>query len=101
MLIPIILVSIWLLLMLQSGLAEYRYYQSVKTLEPELWGKLGSPKFLKIPVVFISPKGAKLLKGATDKTVCVLASRHRQAGIQFLTYVVLVLVGCIVYFKTA
>jgi len=32
--------------MLRSGLAEYQYYQSVKTLEPQIWEQLGSPKWL-------------------------------------------------------
>ncbi|WP_281557504.1 hypothetical protein [Thalassomonas sp. RHCl1] len=101
MLISIVLISIWALLMFRSGVAEYKYYQSVKTLEPEIWEKLGSPKFLKIPLVFISPKGSKLLRGISNNAICELAHRHRQAGIQFLSYVVLVLVVSIVYFKVA
>ena len=97
----IVLVSIWALLMLRSGIVEYKYYQSVKTFEPDIWQKLGSPKFIKIPFVFVSPKGAKLLREVSNKTVCELAIKHRQAGIQFLAYVVLVLVISIVYFKIA
>jgi len=87
--------------MLRSGVAEYRYYQSVRTLEPEIWEKLGSPEFLKIPLVFVSPKGSKLLRSVTDKTVCKLARQHRHAGIQFVSYVVLVLATSIVFFKIA
>lgn len=101
MLILIILMSIWGLLMFRSGVAEYKYYQSVKALEPEVWEQLGSPKYLKIPIVFVSPNGSKLLSGISNKAVCELANRHRQAGIQFLSYVVLVLVIGIVYLKTA
>ncbi|WDD96562.1 hypothetical protein [Thalassomonas actiniarum] len=101
MLLSIVLVSIWALLMFRSAAAEYKYYQSVKTLEPEIWEKLGSPKFLMIPLVFISPKGSKLLQSISNNAICELARRHRQAGIQFLSYVMLVLVISIVYFKIA
>ena len=61
MVILVLLASIWAFLMLRSCIAEYQYYQSVKTLEPEIWSKLGSPKYLKIPIVFVSAKGSKLL----------------------------------------
>jgi hypothetical protein len=101
MLIPALLVTIWAFLMLRSGLAEYKYYQSVKTLEPEIWAQLGSPKYLKIPLVFVSSKGTQLLRGVSNKTVQELASKHRQAGIQFLSYVAIVLAVSIVYFKVA
>ncbi|WNC68638.1 hypothetical protein RI845_00475 [Thalassotalea nanhaiensis] len=101
MIISIILISIWFLLMLRSGVAEYKYYQAVKTLEPDIWAQLGSPKYLKIPMVFISPKGSKILRGVANKTVSELANNHRKYGIQFLSYVVLVLFVSIVYFKVA
>ena len=101
MLTLIVLVSIWAFLMFRSGVAEYKYYQSVKTLEPKIWEKLGSPKYLKIPIVFVSSKGSKLLHGISNETVCEFATKHRQAGIHFLAYVVLVLVASIVYFKIA
>lgn len=101
MLITVILISIWALLMLRSGVAEYKYYKSVKILEPEIWEKLGAPKFLKVPLVFVSTKGSKILKGTSNETVRALAVNHRQAGIQFLSFVVLVLVFSIVYFKIA
>ena len=101
MLMFIALVSIWCLLMLRSGIAEYRYYQSVKTLEPAVWAQLGSPRYLKIPMVFVSPKGTTLLRGITNRTVRDYARKHRQAGIQFLSYVVLLLIASIVYFKVA
>jgi hypothetical protein len=100
MLILIVLVSIWALLMLRSGIIEYKYYQSIKTLEPDIWEQLGTPRFIKIPFVFVSPKNSKLLQQVSNKTVCDLAIKHRQAGIQFLVYIVLVLVIGIVYFKT-
>lgn len=96
-----ILVTLWALLMLRSGIAEYRYYQAVKTFEPEVWEKLGSPERLKIPFVFISAKGSKILRGISNQAVCEFSTKHRQAGIQFLSYVILVLVGSIVYFKIA
>ena len=99
--LSIILFLIFLALSLRSGLAEYRYYQSVRALEPQIWEELGSPKYLKIPMVFVSPKGAKLLQSISNETVRRLALQHRKAGVQFLTYVVLVLLLAIVYFKTA
>ncbi|TKB44559.1 hypothetical protein [Thalassotalea mangrovi] len=101
MVIAIILGTIWLVLMLRSGLVEYKYYQSVKNLEPDIWNQLGSPVYLKIPMVFVSAKGAALLKEATNATVLALAAKHRQAGIQFVCYVMLVLIGAIAYFKLA
>lgn len=101
MALSIILLLIWLALGLRSGFAEYRYYLSVRTLEPQIWEKLGSPKYLNIPIVFVSPKGAKLLQSITNETILRHALQHRQAGVQFLSYVVLVLLLAIVYFKTA
>ncbi|MBT4891315.1 MAG: hypothetical protein HON60_00020 [Gammaproteobacteria bacterium] len=97
----IILLLIWLALGLRSGFAEYRYYLSVRSLEPQIWEKLGSPKYLKIPMVFVSPKGAKLLQTISNETVRRHALQHRQAGAQFLAYVVVVLLLAIAYFKTA
>jgi len=96
-----VVISIWAVLMFRSGFAEYKYYQSVKTLEPEVWQQLGSPKYLKIPMVFVSSTGLKRLKIITNKTVCENAKNHRKAGFHFLIYVMLVLVGSIVYFKVA
>ena len=100
MTITIILLSIWLVLMLRSGIVEYHYYQSVKTLEPGMWNQLGAPRYLKVPMVSVSAKGSALLKNAQNDTVRELAARHRQAGLQFISYVALVLLGSIVYFKT-
>lgn len=101
MFIVIVVIAIWGLLMLSSCLVEYKYYQSVKLYEPEVWAKLGSPKFLMAPFVFISPKGAEILRGASNTTVCELAKKHRKFGILFLSYVVAVLIVSIIYFKTA
>jgi len=101
MLLSMILFLVWLALGARSGFAEYQYYQSVKKLEPEVWERLGSPKFLKIPIVFVSAKGTKLLKNISNETVEHLALQHRKAGVQFLTYVVLILLFAILYFKTA
>ena len=64
-------------------------------------GPTGSPRHLKIPMVFVSPKGSKLLKGITNQTVREYAKKHRLAGLQFLSYVVLVLIASTVYFKVA
>ena len=96
-----LLLFTWLTLMLRSGLAEYQYYQSVKTLEPEVWEQLGSPKWLKIPMVFISPKNEILLNGIANESVQQLAQRHRRAGRQFLVFIVLVLMLAIGYLNLA
>ena len=95
MLMPILL--IWFVLMLRSGLAEYQYYQSVKTLEPQIWQQLGSPKWLTIPIVFISPKNENLLKGIANETIQLRALNHRRAGRQFLIFIVLALILAISY----
>ncbi|MFY8274447.1 hypothetical protein AAEU32_10000 [Pseudoalteromonas sp. SSDWG2] len=94
-----VLIIIWLILMVRSGVVEYKYYQSVKQLEPAIWEQLGSPVFAQVPMIFISPKGSRLLKQVTNETVIQLARKHRVAGIQFVTYVCSVLLGSIVYFK--
>lgn len=99
--IAIVLVSIWGILMCRSAVAEYKYYQSVKTLEPEIWEQLGSPRYLNIPIVFVSSKGSKLLPDISNKTVCEFANKHRQASFQFFSYVGFVLMITIVYFKIA
>jgi hypothetical protein len=83
--------------MLRSGLAEYQYYQSVKTLEPQIWEQLGSPKWLTIPIVFISPKNENLLKGIANETIQLRALNHRRAGRQFLIFIVLALILAIGY----
>ena len=101
MLILFFIASIWAFLMFRSGVAEYKYYKAVKTLDTEIWGELGSPKNLKVPLVFVSAKGLKLLNTISNKRVCELARKHRQAGIQFFVYVATVLVASIVYFKIA
>ena len=97
----IAITSIWAVLMVRSGIAEYKYYQSVKTLEPNIWEKLGTPVFLNIPLVFLNHKNAQLLTDISNKTVRDLSTKHRQARNQFLSYVLLVLVVSILYFKMA
>ena len=101
MLILPLLLLIWLVLMLRSGLAEYQYYQSVKTLEPQIWEQLGSPKWLKIPMAFISPKNENLLKGIANETIQLRALNHRRAGRQFLIFIVLALILAISYLNLA
>ena len=101
MLVSFILIFIWALLMVRSAMAEYKYYQSVKSFEPEIWESLGSPTFFKMPFVFVSSNGAKQLRKVQSPAVVKLAKSHRAAGIQFLAYVVLVLVVGIAYFKMA
>jgi len=87
--------------MLRSGLAEYQYYQSVKTLEPQIWEQLGSPKWLTIPMAFISPKNEILLKGIANETIQLRALNHRRAGRQFLIFIVLALILAISYLNLA
>ena len=101
MLILPLLLLIWLVLMLRSGLAEYQYYQSVKTLEPQIWEQLGSPKWLTIPMAFISPKNENLLKGIANETIQLRALNHRRAGRQFLIFIVLALILAISYLNLA
>lgn len=81
--------------------AEYQYYQAVKTLEPDIWQQLGAPKNFKIPLVFVSPTGTKLLQKTTNPIIQKLACKHRQAGIQFIYYLIIVLTISIIYFKLA
>ena len=97
MLIMPLLLLIWFVLMLRSGLAEYQYYQSVKTLEPQIWEQLGSPKWLKIPMAFISPKNEILLKGIANVAIQLRALNHRRTGRQFLVFIVLALILAIGY----
>lgn len=101
MFVTTILLLVWGLLMYRSCVAEFNYYQSVKTHEPKIWQQLGSPAWFVSPFVFVSPKGAKKLSTATDETVKLSALKYRQAGMQFLGYFALVLVTSIIYFKMA
>ncbi|MFT5789883.1 MAG: hypothetical protein ACI8SJ_002004 [Shewanella sp.] len=96
-----ILVSIWAVLMLRSVIAEYQYYNAVKTLEPQIWQELGTPRTLKIPIVFLSAKGSARLQEITHETIELKAKAHRQARVQLLAYIALVLVFSTLYFKLA
>ena len=87
--------------MLRSGLAEYQYYQSVKTLETQIREQFGSPKWLKIPMAFISPKNEILLKAIAKETIQLRALNHRRAGRQFLVFIVLALILAIGYLNLA
>ena len=101
LMLPLPILLIWFVLMLRSGLAEYQYYQSVKTLEPQIWEQLGSPKWLKIPMAFISPKNEILLKAIANETIQLRALNHRRAGRQFLVFIVLALILAIGYLNLA
>ncbi len=100
-LIELLLGAVWLVLMLRAAMAEYQYYQSVKQFEPVIWQQLGAPAWFKIPMVFVSGEGNRLLKQVTHDKVRSLAVKHRQTGLQFITYVVIVLVSATVFFKFA
>jgi hypothetical protein len=101
MIIGTLMLAVWAFLALRSVMADYRYYRAVQTLEPAIWAQLGSPKFLRIPMAFVSSKGVILLKSITNEHILALATKHRQAGIQFISYLVIVLVGATAYFRFA
>ncbi|EGG30645.1 hypothetical protein IMCC3088_269 [Aequoribacter fuscus] len=42
-----------------------------------------------------------MLKSITNEHILALARKHRQAGIQFIAYLVIVLVGATAYFTLA
>lgn len=52
-------------------------------------------------MVFVSKRGREALSGISDETVKELAAYHRQSNLQFIGYVVVVLVASITYFKFA
>ena len=99
MIVSFVLVFVWVLLMWRSMVCEYRYYASVKLLEPQIWQKLGSPSWIKAPMVFVSPRGAQLLDAISHETVLGLAGQHRRSGRVFLVYTIVVLAGSTAYFK--
>ena len=101
MIVGAFILAVWAFLALRSVRADYRYYKAVQTLEPAIWAQLGSPRFLRIPVAFVSSKGVILLKSITNEHILALARKHRQAGIQFVAYLVIVLVGATAYFRFA
>jgi hypothetical protein len=101
MIIGASILAVWAFLALRSVRSDYRYYKAVQTLEPGIWAQLGSPRFLRIPVAFVSSKGVILLKSITNEHILALARKHRQAGIQFIAYLVIVLVGATAYFRFA
>ncbi|MGI2258089.1 hypothetical protein [Shewanella sp. GXUN23E] len=92
---------LWLLLMLWAAYSEYRYYQAVKALEPGLWHDLGVHGRWQFPLMFISPKGARMLQQCTNPHIRVLAQRHRRANQLFVTYIGGVLLVAIGYFYLA
>ncbi len=101
MIILISLIAIWVLLLWLMIADEYRYYAAVKMLEPEIWRQLGAPHWLKVPVVFVSPDGAKLLKAIAHPNVQDLAKRHYRSGSVFFGYTMCVLAGATTYFTFA
>ncbi len=92
---------IWLILMLRASITEYRYWQVVRHYEPDIWKQLGSPRLFQMPFAFLSPKNARILKSSRHEQVIRMAARHRLTGIQFLSYVILVIVCMTSYFKLA
>lgn len=101
MIIKLTLGAVWLILMVRAAVAEFRYYRSVRLLEPTVWAQLGEPVFPRTGMVFVSKRGREALSGITDDRVEELAALHRQSNLQFIAYVVVVLVASITYFKLA
>ena len=97
----LLLTTIWMLLMWRSVSAEFRYYAAVKSLAPEIWLALGAPRWFKLPLVFASKRGIRLLDGIANERLRVLAGRHRLAARIFLGYTVCLLAGAIAYLKLA
>ncbi|MBQ4832283.1 hypothetical protein J8L70_03425 [Pseudoalteromonas sp. MMG010] len=85
--------------MFKCVVAEYKYYQSIKVYEPEIWMAIAKPTVFMIPFLFISNKKQKLLRTATNEKVHQCAKRFRKSAIIFICYLVVVLVGAIIYFK--
>lgn len=96
-----LLLFVWTFLLIWASVAEYKYYQAVKLHEPQIWEQLATVNWLKLPMMFLSPKGKALIDTIEDEHIILLGKKHRRAGIVFLTYVVLVIVISIIYFKLA
>jgi len=101
LIIKLTLGAVWLILMARAVIAEFRYYRSVRLREPGVWAQLGKPVFPRTGMVFVSKRGREALSGISDETVKELAAYHRQSNLQFIGYVVVVLVASITYFKFA
>ncbi|MBE0368500.1 hypothetical protein [Pseudoalteromonas aurantia] len=89
----------WVFLMFRSCIAEYKYYQSVKLLEPDIWRALGSPKHVNIPFAFLRPKSMNVLGEISNETVAQCAHKYRKRGFQLLFFTIMVLLFSIIYFK--
>lgn len=99
MFIAAIPITVLLVLFLRSIRAEYQYYQGVKSLEPQLWSQLGSPRFLQVPLAFLSSSNKALLNSMSNPIVQKLAANHRRSGLQFLVCLATILLASTVYFK--
>ena len=97
------LISAWLVLMLWSAIAEYRYYATVAALCPEVWAQLGrgpaAPrrKFL----IWLNAREQRLLGSIDNPLVWDARRRHRIAASCFLGYLLLVMVSATAYFRWA
>lgn len=101
MIIKLTVGAVWVILMVRAAVAEFRYYRSVRLLEPTVWAQLGEPVFPRTGMVFVSKRGREALSGITDEKVKALAAFHRQSNLQLIAYVAVVLVASIAYFKFA
>jgi len=101
-LMTIALISGWLVLMLWSAIAEYRYYATVAAACPEVWAQLGRGrgprrKFL----IWLNARGQRLLGSVDNPLVWDARRRHRIAAGCFLGYLLLVMVSATAYFRWA
>ncbi|MEM5551234.1 hypothetical protein WNY63_10900 [Pseudoalteromonas neustonica] len=71
------LLVILVVLMMVMLVAKYKYYQLVETFEPAIWQQLGSPRWLKVPFVFISKQGKQYLSEMTHPKVCQREKQYR------------------------
>lgn len=97
----IVIGGVCFLFMLRSIYSEYRYYQAIRELEPDIWQQLGSPNMIKAPWVLLSVKGSKSIQGISNTLVHHYQKAYRMAGIQFISSLILLLLISIVYFNIA
>lgn len=100
MIIFCMLVAVWLWLMVRASVAEYRYYRAVSYHEPEVWAKLGAPRYWLAPfLLWVTPSRKRLLNAIENPQVLACERRFKVWGRLFLAYVVTVLLLSIAFFK--
>ena len=98
----IALISGWLVLMLWSAIAEYRYYATVAAACPEVWAQLGGgPAPKRKFLIWLNAREQRLLGSIDNPLVGDARRQYRIAAGCFLGYLVLVLVSATAYFRWA